>query len=115
MTNRLNPKLLLVIGLVAIVLIYIYFSVWSNNGFTISQYARYNMLVDAFLHHRLNVHTFNTKDLSFYHNQLYLYWGPAPVIFIWPFYAVMGMNASDVFYNLLAGILNILLFYLGSR
>lgn len=41
-----------------------------------------------------------------------MYWGPGPLLFIWPFYMLGGVGREDVFYTLIAGLLNIVLFFL---
>ncbi len=77
-----------------------------------TEFSFYNYLVNAFIHGRLNVISPNVYyDLSLYHNRYFLYWGPAPALFIFPFYLVSRIQTSDVFYTMVAGISNIVLFY----
>jgi hypothetical protein len=40
-----------------------------------------------------------------------MYWGPAPVLLILPFYVLFRLQASDVLYTAIAGIVNVVLFY----
>jgi hypothetical protein len=50
-------------------------------------------------------------DLSFFQKKWYMYWGPAPVLFILPFYLALHLKASDVLYTAIAGTANSALFY----
>jgi len=62
---------------------------------------------------KLNVIPNGTNfELSRFHNQYFLYWGPAPVLFVIPFYLIFGLATSDVLYTLVAGLLNVIIFYL---
>lgn len=78
----------------------------------ISPFAYYNYLIEAFLHGRLYIlNPPNVLDLTFFQNKYYPYWGPAPVLFILPFYLLGGITAGDYAYTLTAGVVNIVLFY----
>ena len=50
--------------------------------------------------------------MSLFNGKQYLNWGPAPILFILPFYLFFGDKTSDVFYTLVAGVGNVILFYL---
>lgn len=97
--------------------VYGYFSMRiTGNIFTSRQLNGYYIyLLDAFVHGRVNVTPPSTYDLSLYHGKWYLYWGPAPVLLLWPFYLIWGVNASDVFYTMLGGVANVVLIYLCIR
>ncbi len=84
----------------------IFKSVFSKTAF-----PYYNYLLDAFFHGRLNLLSPILLDLSVFQEKLFMWWGPAPSLFILPFYLVSGTNASDVLYTLLAGTLNITLLF----
>lgn len=95
-----------------IVTIYTVFTLTVNKGiFEHTNRSYYTYLLDAFFHGRLNVESPETFDLSLFKNKWYLYWGPAPALFILPFYLIWGLATSDVLYTLVAGILNVFLFY----
>ncbi len=77
-----------------------------------TRYAYYNYLIDSFFHGRTNViDTYSLLDLSLFNHKHYLYWGPAPILFILPFYLISGLKASDVIYTMFAGVCNAVLFY----
>ncbi|SRR6266487_3198624 len=94
--------------------VYGYFSMRiTGNIFTTTHLnAYYIYQLDAFVHGRVNVTPPSTYDLSLYHGKWYLYWGPAPVLLLWPFYLIWGVNASDVLYTMLGGVANVVLIYL---
>lgn len=73
-------------------------------------FAYYNYLVEAFLNGRTYLASANTYDLSLFNNHWYLYSGPAPVLFVLPFYILFGLAASDIIYTLIAGTANVFLF-----
>jgi hypothetical protein len=56
-----------------------------------------------------------TYDLSLYHGKWYLYWGLAPLLFLWPFYLLGGVHASDYIFTMLGGLANVFLMYLCLR
>lgn len=98
--------------ILSIFIIYIHFSaVISGNIFKPTAFGYYTYLLDAFLHGRLNVIIPSKLDLSFFHNKWYMYWGPAPVLFVLPFYLFSRLNASDIIYTAIAGTANVALFY----
>src|ERR1700693_5286944 len=80
---------LLMIGIV-----YCYFTARIRGNIFISTNLNdYIYLLDAFVHGRVNVIPHSTFDLSLYQGRWYLYWGPAPVLLLWPFYLIWGTNA----------------------
>lgn len=100
------------------VLIYFIFAAIENikvnqtSLFSARNFAYYNYIIDAFLHGRTNlIGTHSLHDLSVFNHKYYMYWGPAPILFILPFYILFGLHASDIFYTVLAGICNVVLFY----
>lgn len=96
--------------------VYGYFSLRiTGNVFSTHLNAYYSYLLDAFAHGRVNVTPPSTYDLSLYHGKWYLYWGPAPVLLVWPFYLIWGVKASDVLYTLLGGVANVVLISLCIR
>lgn len=95
--------------------IYIFLSYRTRFFYSaISPFPYYNYLLEAFLHGRTYILSPpNILDLSLFHNRYYPYWGPAPVLFIAPFYLFAGATgASDYIYGVTAGIINIAIFYL---
>ena len=95
-----------------IAFVYIIFSFEvKGSPFVATAYAYYTDLLNALLHFRLNVNPATTIDISIFNGKYYLNWGPAPVLFIIPFYFLFGTGPSDVFYTLAAGFFNVVLFY----
>lgn len=87
-------------------LVYILLAVFVNKSFFgQSSTPYYNYLIDSFVSLKINLDPPNTYDLSQYKNSWYMYWGPAPVLLILPFYLFFGLGASDVFYTLISGLL----------
>lgn len=73
----------------------------------------YNFLISALSKGRLFVTpAYRTYDLSIFEGSWYLYWGPAPVFLILPFYLFSRLTTSDVFYTLVWGSANVALFAL---
>jgi hypothetical protein len=96
--------------------VYIFFAFFYNkNLFALSDLCYYNYLINAFLHQRLDLIIDFHHDLSLFNNKWYMYWGPAPIFYILPFYLFGRLNTSDVFYTLIAGIANIYLFYFVAK
>jgi hypothetical protein len=96
--------------------VYFYFSRrFTGDIFKSTGINHYIYLLDAFVHGRVNVTPPIKYDLSLYHGKWYLYWGPAPVLFLWPFYLIGGVHASDVLFTLLGGLANVVLIYLCIR
>ncbi|MCL5784003.1 MAG: hypothetical protein M1142_01445 [Patescibacteria group bacterium] len=97
----------------AIFIIYLaltyFFSGFSLTNVSPSSY--YNFLLDALFRHQLYVNPPNNYDLSLYQSHRYLYWGPAAILYILPYYLISHLQASDTLYTCVAGILNILVFY----
>jgi hypothetical protein len=82
-----------------------------SNIFSSTHFSYYTLLTDAFLHGRTYILPIDTTfDLSFFEGKWYLYWGASPVLFILPFFLIGQGLESDIFYTLVAGILNIFLF-----
>ncbi len=78
-----------------------------------TRFAYYNYLLKAFLHGKVYIEGMVANhDLSLHRDKWYLYWGPAPILFILPFYMFWGIQSSDIVYTLVAGIINIYLFFL---
>jgi hypothetical protein len=90
--------------------IYATFLLLVHRGLGPTDSAYYNRLLDAFLHGRTDVIPAVTTDLSRYQGKWYLYWGPTPVLLVWPFYAVSGLGASDVVYDFVAGLGSVVVF-----
>lgn len=108
-----NRNLRIIFVLFIISLIYILFSIKIKGDiFVQTAYSYYTFLLTALFHGKLNIASPTTIDLSFFNGKQYLNWGPAPILFILPFYLFFGNITSDVFYTLVAGISNIFLFYL---
>ena len=96
--------------------VYGYFSMRiTHNIFRSTRLNDYIYLLDAFVHGRVNVTPASTYDLSLYQGKWYLYWGPAPVLLLWPFYLIWGVKASDVLYTMLGGVANVVLIYVCIR
>lgn len=101
------------IFLLTVSLVYILSAAVVNEDlFSQSIVPYYNYLLNAFANGRLNVWPYkNATDLTFFNGNWYMYWGPAPAIFVAPFYLFFKTRTSDVFYTLTAGIINIFLFH----
>jgi hypothetical protein len=96
--------------------VYGYFSMRiTGNIFTPTHFNDYIYLLDSFVHGHVNVNPVSTYDLSLYHGKWYLYWGPAPLLLLWPFYLIWRVNASDVLFTMLGGVANVVLIYLCIR
>lgn len=66
-------------------------------------------LADAFLHGQLylRISPETTRDLSVYHGNLYLYWGPFPAILLTPLVLMFGPFLSDVLFTIGMAALNV--------
>jgi hypothetical protein len=96
--------------------VYFYFSLLiTGNIFTPTKYNYYIYLLDAFFHGRINVTPPYHYDLSLYQNKWYMVWGPAPILFILPFYIFFHLNASDVIYTAIGGTVNVVLLYIAIQ
>lgn len=85
----------------------------NSNFFQPTPFSYYNALIASLMKGKVNLEsTITTYDLSFYKGRWYMYWGPAPVLFIFPFYLLGGFFRSDRVYTLIGGLLNIFVFYL---
>ena len=83
-----------------------------KNVFAPTNNDYYTYLLDAFFHGRTNITPPPSQsDLSLFENKLYLYWGPAPVLLILPFYLISHLQASDILYTAIGGTINVALFY----
>lgn len=92
--------------------IYVYFAARvSGNLLVPTDHNYYTYLLDSFVHGRVNVNPPSHYDLSLYQYKWYLYWGPAPVLFVLPFYLASHLQASDILYTLVGGAGNVILFY----
>lgn len=110
--NKLISTILLFFVFLTVCLTYFYFAIVINkNIFQASQHNYYVYLINAFIHGHVDVTPPTKYDLSLFHNKWYLYWGPAPGLFILPFYIISRLHASDVIFTLLAGIGNVVIFY----
>lgn len=109
---RVSKRLLRIVPFIFIAIIYTYL-VWTVNKTPLvpTPYAYFNYLVNAFLHGRVYITPSWTYDLSLFDNKWFLYWGPAPTLFVLPFYLFSRLQTSDIIYTLVAGILNCYLFY----
>ena len=118
--NKSFPKLnRTLFGLLICLIICVVYFCLSNYITTniFSQTARdyYTYQLDAFFHGRVYVTPPASYDLSVFQGRKYLYWGPAPVLFILPFYLISHLQASDVLYTLFGGASNVVLFYLAVQ
>lgn len=114
MTNRINPVIWIWVFL-NIVFVYSFLSfhtrfIYAQNG----PFAYYNLLIQSLTKGHLYIESpVHIMDMSLFENKYYLYWGPAPILFILPFYIFGGgPQASDFIYCLVAGLINIALFYI---
>jgi hypothetical protein len=83
-----------------------------KNVFVPTNNDYYTYLLDAFFHGRTNITPPPSQiDLSLFENKWYLYWGPAPVLLILPFYLISHLQASDILYTAIGGTINVALFY----
>lgn len=109
----LKQHIMAFILLIVIAIAYIIFSLHATNGnLKRTDTAYYNYQILMLKRGRLDLNSPITYDLSLYKNKWYMYWGPAPVLFVFPFYILGKINTSDVIYTLAAGIFNVGLFYL---
>lgn len=98
---------------ILITIVYVSVSAYMVKGkFDRTDTAYYNYQIMMLKRGRLDLNSPITYDLSLYKNKWYMYWGPAPLLFIFPFYILGKINTSDVIYTLTAGLLNVLLYYL---
>ena len=105
-----HPAVIPVLFLCITCIVYCTFSMLSTGNIFMPTHTNYYIYqLDAFAHGRVNVMPPYTYDLSLYHNKWYLYWGPAPVLLLWPFYVLWGLYASDVFFTMLGGLANVIL------
>lgn len=93
-------------------LIFIGIQLSSGRPFASSGNAYYNFLADAFLHGQLHLRLLpaSTQDLSLYHGQYFLYWGPLPAVLLMPFVALFGVGFSDTLQTVFFGSVNAAVF-----
>ncbi len=77
-------------------------------SYSTTPYAHYNHLLEAFLNGQLDIGD-PGYEMSENNGKYYLNWGPAAVLYILPFRLLLGPNPSDIFYVLVAAVLNIAL------
>jgi hypothetical protein len=109
-----RKKIYLVALLFCLIVGAIYFSCAeriTKNVFAPTDSDYYTYLLDAFFHGRTDVPLAGRLDLSLFENKWYLYWGPAPVLLILPFYLLSHLQASDILYTAIGGTINVALFY----
>lgn len=103
---------------VFVVILYLFFAEFTRYSlFYRTQYSYYNFLIESIIKGKSNIHYLDSfQDLSLFKQKYYLYWGPAPILFISLFYIFLGgIKSSDVFYTVVAGIINVILFYILAR
>ena len=106
----------LLTGIVLIIFIITYYIsvslIINGNLFKLSQTPYYNYLLEAFSKNRLDLDPIHKGfDLSNFNGKWYMYWGLSPSLFILPFYLIWGIKSSDILYTLIAGIVNVVLFF----
>ena len=108
--NNLLTSIVLIIFIIAY---YISVSLIINGDlFKLSQTPYYNHLLEAFSKNRFDLDPIHGGfDLSNFNGKWYMYWGLSPSLFILPFYLIWGIKSSDILYTLLAGIVNVVLFF----
>jgi len=109
--HKRNTYLVALLCCLTVCALYLCFALLINRNLISSSQNYFTYLLDSFLHGRVDVKPPSTFDLSFYQSKWYLYWGPAPVLFILPFYLVSHLQASDTLYTLVGGAGNVILFY----
>lgn len=87
-----------------------------NHKFGSSSTNYYPYLINSLLHKKVYIiHPPSTYDLSLYNNKWFLNWGPGAILYILPFYFFEGIYSSDVLFTLLAGMINVVMFYLALK
>jgi len=84
--------------------VYLILAAVSGRLFSVSKYAYYNYLADAFLHGQFSLRLLPeyTLDLSMYNERYYLNMAPLPAILLMPFIAIFGVSFNDVLFTALA-------------
>lgn len=97
--------------------IYVYLAGRLTLDFPVTTANYFSLLAQSFLHGKLSFISMprTDLDLTFYHNKVYMYWGPAPVLLILPFVLFLGVNISDAFYTAIIGAINPIILYLCLR
>src|SRR5689334_21726649 len=111
-----NRYIIPIFSFCIVAIVYFSFSssfVKSVLGSTSRDYYPY--LIDSFLHGRTEILAPSGYDLSFFNHKKYLYYGPAPIFLVFPFYVLAGVHASDILFTLIGGISNVILFYFVMR
>jgi hypothetical protein len=99
--------------LILFLTVYIFLAGRLTFTFPIEAANYFSYQTDAFFHGRLDIVNPNWEhDLSKYNNKLYMYWGPTPILLIFPFILFWGINFSDVLYTAIIGAFAPLIFYL---
>lgn len=98
-----------------IFIIYIFYSFLVGKHLSFPVLPYYNYLIDSLFHGKVDLVINNTKDISIYNSKNYMYWGPAPILLILPFYLFGGVHSNDVLYTLIFGLLNVIIFYLALK
>lgn len=110
-TKKFSSAIMRIYILLFISILYVIFTLGINKkSLGPTPVGYYNPLIDALLHGRVNIFFPHHFDLSWFRGKWYMYWGPAPVVFILPFFFAGGLFASDITYVLIAGIANIFMF-----
>jgi hypothetical protein len=92
---------------------YVAAALWINGGtiFSRSLFDYYSLLMDAVAHGHLWITGIQRlDDLATFHERTYIYWGPAPLLLIGPFYLAGHGWQQDVAYTLVIGCANLVVF-----
>lgn len=94
--------------------IYIFFAGRLKLFFPISIYNYFSYLAEAFLHGSLSFISYPPylHDLTTFNGNIYMYWGPAPVILILPFVFFFGRGISDALYTAIISSFTPMVLYL---
>lgn len=88
-------------------LLYTMLAALKGWAFRTSPVPYHNYLADAFLHGQLYLRLMppDVQDLILYNGKFYLYWPPFPALTLLPWVAILGVNFSDVLYNVILSAL----------
>lgn len=94
--------------------IYILFAGRLRFLFPTTIYNYFSFLAESFLHGSLSFISFPPflHDLTTVGGKIYMYWGPAPVLFVLPFVFLFGKEVSDALYTSIIASFNPLILYL---
>ncbi len=89
----------------------------SFSIFSLSGYAYFNYLADAFLHGQFHLRLIpaDTHDLVYFNQNYFLYWPPFPAVLLLPFVLLFGVATSDIFFTLVIASLNVALTFVFLR